>query len=198
MDPPAGFRRRHPLDPVHAALVLEPAVGPFPLDQEDGLLHAADLGDAGVHYLNPEATAFRVARVHADKFGGEERGLVPAGAGSDLEKGVLFVPGVLRDQQLTGARFQLEPLGLQLLELFAGQLLHAGLAARIAQHLLGLDDVLEQGAELLVEPRLGNQLPALLIELLDLGRLRQDRGIRQLAVDLLHPLRGGLQLGQQE
>ena len=183
---------------MHAALVLEPAVGPFPLDQEDGFLHAADLGEVGVHDLDPEATPLGVARVHANECGGEERGLIPAGAGSDLEKGVLLVPGVLGGQQLPGARFQLDPLGLQFLELFAGQVLDAGLAARIAQHLLGLDDMLEQSAELLVELRLSNQLRALLVELLDLGRLRQDRGVRQLAVNLLHPLRGGLQLGQQE
>ena len=39
------------------------------------------------------------ARVHAEDFGGKERGLVAAGAGADFEDDVLFVVGILGNQQ---------------------------------------------------------------------------------------------------
>ncbi len=39
------------------------------------------------------------ARVHAEDLGGKERGFVAAGAGADFEDDVLFVVGVLGQQQ---------------------------------------------------------------------------------------------------
>ena len=39
------------------------------------------------------------AGVHAEDFGGKERGLVSAGAGADFEDDVLFVVGIFGQQQ---------------------------------------------------------------------------------------------------
>jgi hypothetical protein len=41
----------------------------------------------------------RVAQVHAQQVGGEQRRLGPAGAGADLQEAVALVVGVRRDQQ---------------------------------------------------------------------------------------------------
>ena len=42
---------------------------------------------------------FGVAGVHAEEVAGEERRLVPTGAGADLENGTLLVGGVLGKKQ---------------------------------------------------------------------------------------------------
>ena len=57
-----------------------------------------------------QPVALGVAGVHAEEVGREERGLVAAGAGADLEDRVLLVVRVLGDEQQPDLRFELRAL----------------------------------------------------------------------------------------
>ena len=89
----------HALDPVHAALELEPREDAAALDLGDDLLVAAGRALAFGDDLDPPALELGVARIHAEEVAGEERGLVAARAGADLEDGALLVRLVLRQEQ---------------------------------------------------------------------------------------------------
>jgi len=78
-----------------AALVLQAAVGPLALDDRRHFLEAAGLGLGEVEDLHPPALTLGVAAVHAEELAGEERRLVAAGAGADLEHDVSLVVGIL-------------------------------------------------------------------------------------------------------
>ena len=82
---------------MHATLELQPAPGAATLDEQDRVLEAAHAGDGGIHHLDPPPLALGVLRVHAHQLGREERGLVAAGAGADLEEDVLLVVRIARD-----------------------------------------------------------------------------------------------------
>ena len=92
--------RRHALHAVRAGLELEPRVRALADDAADDLLVAAVLAGALAQHLDSPALPFGVARVHAEQVAREDRGLVAAGAGADLEEDVAVVARVLRDQQL--------------------------------------------------------------------------------------------------
>jgi hypothetical protein len=89
----------HALHAVRAGLELETCVGAAAHHAADDLLVAAVLARALAHHLDLPALALGVARVHAEQVAREDRGLVAAGAGTDLEEQVRFVVGVLRDQE---------------------------------------------------------------------------------------------------
>ena len=116
----------HALHAVHAALVLETAVDPVPADRDDRLLHAAAGRLRDRERLELPATPLGVARVHAQQVGREERGLVPAGAGADLEHHVLVVVGILGHQQQPELPLERRDLRLEARELDARQLAHLG------------------------------------------------------------------------
>ena len=99
VDAAARLGGRHALHAVHAALVLQLAVDAAPLDHRDHFLQAADAGVAARHHLEAPAVALGVHAVHPEQLGGEERRLVAAGAGADLEHDVLLVVRILRDEQ---------------------------------------------------------------------------------------------------
>ena len=91
---------RHPLHPVHAALVLQP--GP---DRSSGRrdrhrhgrrLVAAEVGRSCVEDLGLPALPLGVAQVHPQQVAGEQRRLVAALARLDLEDDVLAVVRVAR------------------------------------------------------------------------------------------------------
>src|SRR5207249_4059504 len=90
---------RHALDPVDAALELEPAPRAAALDEEDHVLETAGAGLAGGHHLDLPALALGVLRVHARQVSGEERRLVAARTRADLDEDVLVVVGVARQEQ---------------------------------------------------------------------------------------------------
>ena len=95
------------------------------LDEEDDVLEAADPGGAGVHHLDLPAVGLRVLGVHPREVRGEERGLVAAGAGPDLDEDVLVVVRVRnrqgRDAFLGGDRLDLEScIGRQLVHVLRG------------------------------------------------------------------------------
>src|SRR3989454_11083488 len=120
VDPAARLRHRNALDAVDAALELEPAPRPAPVHEEDHVLEAARAGHAGVHDLDLPALALGVLRVHARQVRGEQRGLLAARAGADLDEDVLLVVGIARQEQ-----------ALQLVlerRLAGGEVVHLGLS----------------------------------------------------------------------
>jgi hypothetical protein len=131
VDAPLRLRRRHPLHPVHTALVLElaPHTGVRPAaDRHRHVLVAAEVGLLGVEDLGLPALPLGVAQVHPEQVAGEQRRLLAALTGLDLQDHVLAVVGVARHQQLAQlvlqrafARRQLGRLGGERLVL-AGQL----------------------------------------------------------------------------
>src|SRR5439155_21817494 len=93
------LRRRHALDAMHTALVLESAIHALALDLEDDLLEAADAVFVRIDDLDLPAAPLGVAGVHAEQVGGEQRRLVAALALAQLEDDVLRVVRVARQQQ---------------------------------------------------------------------------------------------------
>ena len=115
----------HALHAVHAALVLQQRPGavrspgqaapPGRLDRDGHVLVAAEPGDRGVEDLGLPALPLGVPQVHAQQVSREQRRLLAALAGLDLEDDVLGVERVARHEQV------LEPL--LKLGLAAGELL---------------------------------------------------------------------------
>ena len=99
MDAALLLGHRHALHAVHAALVFQLAVDLVAADQRDDFLQPAHGRFAAGGDFHLPALRFRVARVHAEDLGGEERGFVAARAGADFEHHVLLVVGVLGQQQ---------------------------------------------------------------------------------------------------
>jgi hypothetical protein len=95
---PARLGGGHPLHAVHTPLELEPAPSALALDGEDDLLEAALPRRVRFEHLELEAVALGVLRVHPRQVGGEERGLVPTRARTDLDEDVLVVARVAGDQ----------------------------------------------------------------------------------------------------
>ena len=85
VDPALGLGLRDALDAVAAALELEVAEGAVALDAERDLAEAAQLGRDHVDRLERPALRLGVAPVHLEEVAGEERGLVAAGPGADLD-----------------------------------------------------------------------------------------------------------------
>jgi hypothetical protein len=84
---------------MHAAFVFQLGINLAALNRGDDFLHPAHGRRRTFEHLHAPALRFRVARVHAEEFAGEERRLVAAGAGADLDDHVLLVVRVLGDQQ---------------------------------------------------------------------------------------------------
>ena len=107
VDAALGLGDRNPLHPVHAALVLQP--GPHPvgrarrclgLDRDRDVLVAAQVGLLRREHLGLPAAPLRVAQVHPQQVAGEQRRLLAALPGLDLDDHVLGVVGVARGEQL--------------------------------------------------------------------------------------------------
>ena len=88
------------LHAVHAGLVLELAVRAVAGDLDGDLREPADLRRVAVEHLGPQPEAGGVAQVGVEQLGGEQRGLVAAGGGADLEDGVAVVVGVARQERV--------------------------------------------------------------------------------------------------
>ena len=147
---------------MHAALRLEPAIGVRPLDLEGARLDARLLARALLQPAHLEAAPLGPARVHARQHLGPVLRLGAAGAGVDLDIGVVGV-GLTRQQRLEPrlarllARLAERPFGVgdhRLVLLGLGHLDQAGAVVdRGAQPLDGGDRGLEAGA--LLHHRLG-------------------------------------------
>ena len=98
VDAAAALGRGHPLHAVHAAFELEPGKDARPGDRGDRFLVSADLGRAGRDQLEAPALRFGEALVHAQQVAGEQRRLIAAGAGADLEHRRAIVDRIARQQ----------------------------------------------------------------------------------------------------
>ena len=98
VDAPAGLGDRHALHAVHARFVLQAGEHALAGDGRHDLLVAAEIVLREADDLGLPAVQLGVAAVHAEQVGGEQGGLVAAGAGAHLEDGALVVGGVLRQQ----------------------------------------------------------------------------------------------------
>ena len=105
-----------------------------------------------VEHLELEPVALGVLRVHAGEVGGEERGLVPAGARPDLDEDVLVVAGVPGHQHRPQALLEVPLAHAELLELQARQLVELRVAV-FAEDVVGL---LDAGENALVLPERGH------------------------------------------
>src|SRR3989454_6363180 len=176
-----------------AGLELEPGVGPLADDLRDHFLVAAELGGALRDDLGLPALPLGVARVHAEQVGGEERRLVAAGAGADLEEDIALVVRVPGQQRLL--QIGLEPLhaAARRLELIVGERPHGG----VGGHFLGGLSVALRLTEPLVERDDAGQLGMLAREppeLLQVAR-RAFRGKQ--AVEVLQAPDQAVELGAQ-
>src|SRR5213592_1025558 len=96
VDAALGFGGRHSLDAVAAGFELELGVRALPNDTRDDLLVPAGIPRRLRYHLHLPALAFGIARIHAKQVAREERRLVPAGPGADLEEDVALIVGILR------------------------------------------------------------------------------------------------------
>ena len=80
-----------------------------PVDQRDHFLDSAEPGVAEAERLDLPSMAFGVAGVHAEQIAGEQRRLLAAGAGADLEDDVLVVVGIARREQHLELLFERAP-----------------------------------------------------------------------------------------
>ena len=111
---------RHPLDAVHAALELEQRVrrlawfrGALGLDRDGRALDSAEVARGLVEHLDLPAAALGVAAVHAQQVAGEQRRLLAALAGLDLQDRVLEVGLGPRHEQMAQSLLELEPVRVE-------------------------------------------------------------------------------------
>ena len=148
MDASLRLGLRHALHAMAAGLELEPGVRAAPDDPQDHLLVAAELGRRFGDDLDLPAAALGEARVHAVEAPGEQRRLVAARPGADLEEDVALVVGVARQQHALQVGRQCGHPRSGRRMLLVGEDLHL----RIARHLVGGGDVVFR-AHVLPVPR---------------------------------------------
>src|ERR1700679_1658777 len=99
VDAALGFGGGHALHAMNAGLVLHLRVDLVAFDDGGDVLEAAYVGlGFGEDFYLP-LVLLGEAEIHAEDFGDEERGFVPAGAGAELEDDVLVVVGILGKEQ---------------------------------------------------------------------------------------------------
>ena len=117
---------RNALHAVHAALILQLGIDFVPLNRSNHFLHSAKRRRRAFQNFHLPALCFRVARIHAEKLPGKERGFDAAGSGADFDEHALLVVGIFRQQQeLELALGSFLPRGERLF-LFVRHLLHLG------------------------------------------------------------------------
>ena len=179
MDPALRLGLGDALDPVGPALVLEDRVGALALDREGHLLEAADLGRRLREDLGREAQLLGVADQHLVEVAGEQRRLVAAGPGADLDDHVLGVVGVAFDHRQPDLLFEgLEP-GRRLVD----DLLQVGVLALLEQ-LAGALEVVLQGPVLGGQRLCGLQLAVLAPDLGVALAIPDHLGIGHLSLEL--------------
>src|SRR5690606_21207765 len=98
VNPALRLGDRHALHAMNAGLELEPRVRASADDPADDLLVPAVLAFARAQHFDPPALRLGVSAVHAEEIAGEERGLVAAGAGPNLEEEIRVVVRILRHE----------------------------------------------------------------------------------------------------
>jgi hypothetical protein len=133
VDAALRFRRRHALHPVHAGFELQPREDAGPRDRGDDLLVAAEVVLRDRDELRLPAMQVGIAGVHAEEIGREQRRLVAARAGPDLQDGAALVGGVLGQQLELQSLFQVGDPGAERVELLARHRRHLLVGGRIGQ-----------------------------------------------------------------
>ena len=160
----AGFRLRHPLNPVDAGFKLQAGIGAVAGDHEVRLLHAAKLRLIIIEKAHLPAPAVGVHGVHTEQGVGEQGALLAAHAAANLHDDVLVVVGIPGQEQNGQLLLQFFQVLLGLGEFLLAELAHLlveGAAQHFAQ-VCGLLLGLHIGA---VGGHNGLQLPLLLQEL---------------------------------
>ena len=145
--------------------------------------------------LGRELVRVGVAEVHPQELVGEQRGLLAAGAGPDLEDHVAVVVGVARQQQHLELLEQPRLVGLEPVDLVAR---HRRASRRRRRSIAQLARAGQLGADGLEAPEgLDHRLQAgqLLAEPADLGGVRRDLGSAEVGLDLVVLTRHLGQLG---
>ena len=96
---PARLGFRHALHAVHAGFEFEAGEHVAAGDRGGRLLEPAEPGLRQIEQFEAPAAQRRIALVHAEQIGGEQRRLVAAGAGAHFEDRVALVVRVLRQQR---------------------------------------------------------------------------------------------------
>ena len=156
---------------------------PFPSHERDDLLEPAEPRRAREQDLDPPPLPLGVARVHAEELGGEEAGLVAAGAGADLEDRVPLVVRVLRDQEATERRVHLFETGLERGQLGARELAEVGVLT--ARELAVVFDLLRQALARAPAENGLLELRALLGDLRELTTVRDHARVGDQTLELL-------------
>ena len=139
MDAALGFGGGDALDAVDAGLVLHLGVDFVALDDGGDFFQAAD--DAGFGLgedFDLPLVLLGEAEVHAEDLGDEDRGLVAAGAGAELDDDVLVVVGVLGEEEDFEVFFDLGEARLEREEFFLGH--GADVGVGFGEHGFGVGD----------------------------------------------------------
>ncbi len=119
-----GFRNA--LHAVDAALIFQRLYTLLPLTRAMTSFNPAHRRFADRRDFHAPALRFRVAAIHAEDLGRKQRGFIAARAGADFEHDVLFVEGILGEQQNLQLLFDPGQLRLQALHLVGGHLAQLG------------------------------------------------------------------------
>ena len=96
MDATTGFRGRHALHAVHAALKFHELVHFLAVKREDHLAEAAHFRSVAFHQLMAPALGRRKMGVHAVQVAHEQRRFIAAGAGANFHDRVAGIRGIGR------------------------------------------------------------------------------------------------------
>ncbi len=139
MRPPASVAGTR-WDAVDAALELQLGEHALALDRGDRFLEPARFGGRGRDQLDLPPHPIGIFLVHAEQVAGEQRRLVAAGAGADLEHRRALVGGVAREQrqrQRTLGGFERSGVAMELLGRHLAQLVVGIVRHRLERHRLG-------------------------------------------------------------
>ena len=147
VDAPLRLGLRHALHAMHAGFELQPGEHPLAGDLGDDFLVAAGRRLACRDDGDLPAMGVGIALIHAEEIGREQRGLLAAGSGTDLEDGALLVGQVLGQQLHLKLTFELLDLGIERSDLLLGERRHVGLRCRIVDQMLKTLTLAERRAE---------------------------------------------------
>ena len=142
MDAPARFGFRHPLHAMHAGFVFQPGEDALALDPGRGFLDPAKLGLGEVEHLEGPALRLGIAAIHGQKIAREQRRLLAAGAGADLDDGRARIGGILGQKRDAQRLFQIGQFRLEARHFLLCQFAHVG----IREHRLRLGQPVTGGA----------------------------------------------------
>jgi hypothetical protein len=186
----------HALHAMPAGLEAQEAPAALARHGDDELLEAADLAGRDLELLELPALRLGEALVHAVEVAREERGLVPAGAGADLEDHARAAVLGARDELALDRGGELLELALDLRQVLAREVLQLLLLRWIGEHRAGLLRAREQLGVALVEAARVLEL-AVLAQELRVARARRLAGRGEALGELAAAVGALPQLGEE-